>query len=111
MYGLPDSAVLGTAKRVKGAVKKSAKKAKAKAKAKSKSETPYRSPRSITIVVEETPKPYRSEGQGFVEAMIYLVMPMIWLAERYNKKRAESQPRTEPKPVIWREKKSDTPKE
>ena len=108
MYGLPDSAVLGTAKRVKSVVKKSAKK-KAKAQ-KAKAEKPERSRGSITIVVEEEPKPYRSEGQGFVEALIMIAMPMIWLAERSNKKRAEREPRKETMPVIWREKKSDTPK-
>jgi hypothetical protein len=107
MYGLPDSAVVGTAKRLKKVAKKSVKK-RAKAQ-KVKAEKPERTRGSITIVVEEEPKPYRSEGQGFVEAMIYLVMPMIWLAERYNKKRAEQEPRKETMPVIWREKKSDTP--
>jgi hypothetical protein len=38
-------------------------------------------------VVEEKPKP--SGELKFLEAMIYMVMPMIWLAEYYNKKRAE----------------------
>ncbi len=86
MYGLPDSAVLGTAKRVKGAVKKSAKKSKAKSK-KDTLPKPHYPKGSITFVVEEKPKP--NGDQRFVEAMIYLVMPMIWLAEYYNKKRAE----------------------
>lgn len=76
MYGLPDSAVLGTAKRLKKIAKKSMKKSQAKAKAK-------------RVVLEPQPQPQKVAGQGFVEAMIILVMPMIWLAERSNKKRAE----------------------
>jgi hypothetical protein len=76
MYGLPDSAVLGTAKRLKKIAKKSMKKSQAKAKAKK-------------VVLEPQPQPQKVAGQGFVEAMIILVMPMIWLAERSNKKRAE----------------------
>jgi len=76
MYGLPDSAVLGTAKRLKKVAKKSMKKSQAKAKAKK-------------VVLEPQPQPQKVAGQGFVEAMIILVMPMIWLAERSNKKRAE----------------------
>jgi hypothetical protein len=78
MYGLPDSAVLGTAKRLKRVAKKSMKKSQAKAKAKAKK-----------VVLEPQPQPQKVAGQGFVEAMIILVMPMIWLAERSNKKRAE----------------------
>jgi hypothetical protein len=78
MYGLPDSAVLGTAKRLKKVAKKSMKKSQAKAKAKAKK-----------VVLEPQPQPQKVAGQGFVEAMIILVMPMIWLAERSNKKRAE----------------------
>ena len=88
MYGLPDSAVLGTAKRLKKVAKKSAKKSKAKAKAKGDTlGKPYYPKGSITFVVEEKPKP--SGELKLLEAMIYLVMPMIWLAEYYNKKRAE----------------------
>lgn len=86
MYGLPDSAVLGTAKRLKKVAKKSAKKSKAKAKGDTLGK-PHYPKGSITFVVEEQPKP--NGDQKFVEAMIYLVMPMIWLAEYYNKKRAE----------------------
>lgn len=80
MYGLPDSAVLGTAKRLKKVAKKSMKKSQAKAKAQTKTKK---------VVLEPEPQPQKVAGQGFVEAMIILVMPMIWLAERSNKKRAE----------------------
>lgn len=64
MYGLPDSAVLGTAKRV------------------------MRVGRGSRNRSKKVDKPV-SEVR-FFEVLIMVVMPMIWLAEYYNKKRAES---------------------